>query len=81
MLNLDPPIGIIKSNILSNISLNSITPISGLEIMVHLIPSWMNGTSGHVSHMKYVILQLLDIRHTYLSFVPQYTLIIFQKSR
>jgi hypothetical protein len=41
----------------------------------------MNGISGIVSLTKYHILQLLDVRHTYHSFVPQYTLIIFQKSK
>jgi hypothetical protein len=70
-----------KSNILDNISLHPIPPISGLEITVHLIPSWMNGISGFVSLMKYLIFQLLDVRHTDPSFIPQYTLIIFCKFR
>jgi hypothetical protein len=30
--------------------------------------------------MKYLILQLLNLRHTDPSFVPQYSLFIFQKS-
>jgi hypothetical protein len=38
--------------------------------MVHLIPSWVNGISGLVSLMKYLILQFLNIRHTDPSFVP-----------
>jgi hypothetical protein len=46
MLGLDSLIGVTKSNILNNIPLHSIPPISGLEIMIHLIPSWMNGISG-----------------------------------
>jgi hypothetical protein len=59
-----------KSNILSNVPLHTIPPISGLEIMVHLIPFWMNGISGLMYFTKYFILQLLDVRHTDPSFVP-----------
>jgi hypothetical protein len=70
MLSLDSLIGIAKGDILDNIPLHSIPPISGLEIMVHLIPSGMNGISKLVSIMKYLILQLLDVRHTDPSFVP-----------
>jgi hypothetical protein len=77
MLCFDSLIGVAKGNILSNTPLHTIPPISGLEIMVHLIPSWVNGISRLMSLMKYLILQLLDIRHTDLSFIPQYTLIIF----
>jgi hypothetical protein len=69
-------IDIANSNILGDISLHIIPPISGLEIMLHLIPSWMNGIRGFVSLMKYLILQFLDVRHTDPSFVPQYTLIV-----
>jgi hypothetical protein len=54
----------------SNISLHSIPPISGLEIMVHLIPSWMNGISRFMPFMKYLILQLLDAQHTNPPLVP-----------
>jgi hypothetical protein len=81
MLGFESLTGIAKSDILGNIPLHSIPLISSREIMVHLIPSWMNGISGVVSLMKYLILQPLDIRHTNPSFVPQYTLIIFRKSR
>jgi hypothetical protein len=77
MLSFDSLTDIAKSDILGNISLHSIPPISVLEIMVHLIPSWMNGISELVSLTKYFILQLLNIRHTDPSFVPQYTFIIF----
>jgi hypothetical protein len=77
MLDLDSLTGIAKSDILGDISLHTIPPISDLEIMVHLIPSWMNGISGFMSLMKYLILQLLDVRHTDPSFILQYTLIIF----
>jgi hypothetical protein len=59
-----------KSNILSNVPLHTIPPISGLEIMVHLIPFWMNGISGLMYFTKYFILQLLDVRHIDPSFVP-----------
>jgi hypothetical protein len=79
MLGFDSLTGITKSGILGNIPLHPIPSIRGLEIMIHLIPSWMNEISGFVSLMKYLILQLLDIRHTDPSFVPQYTLIIFRK--
>jgi hypothetical protein len=34
-----------KSNIIGNVSLHTIPPISGLEIVAYLIPSWMNGIS------------------------------------
>jgi hypothetical protein len=56
MLGFDSLASISKSDILDDISLHTIPPISGLEIMVHLIPSWMNGISGLVSLMKYLIL-------------------------
>jgi uncharacterized membrane protein len=64
MLGLDSLTGVAKSNILDNIPLHSVPPISCLKIMVHLIPSRMNGISGLVSLMKYLVLQLLDVRHT-----------------
>jgi hypothetical protein len=51
MLSFDSLTGIAKSNILGDISLYNIPAISGLEIMIHLIPSWMNGISGLVSLM------------------------------
>jgi hypothetical protein len=81
MLSFDSLTSVTRSNILSNISLHSIPPISGLEIMVHLIPSRMNGISGLVSLMKYLILQLLDVRHTNPSLVPQHTFIIHGETR
>jgi hypothetical protein len=64
MLGFDSLTSVTKSNILDNISLHTIPPISGLEIMVHLIPSRINGISGLVSLTKYLILQLLDVGHT-----------------
>jgi hypothetical protein len=64
MLGFDSLTSVTKSNILDNISLYTIPPISGLEIMVHLIPSRINGISGLVSLTKYLILQLLDVGHT-----------------
>jgi hypothetical protein len=42
MLDLDSLTGVTKGNILDNISFHSIPPIGCLEIMLHLIPSWMN---------------------------------------
>jgi hypothetical protein len=56
MLGLDSLIGVAKGNILGNISLHTIPPISGLEIVIHLIPSWMNEISRFVSLTKYPIL-------------------------
>jgi hypothetical protein len=64
MFGLDSLTSVAKGYILNNVSLHSIPPISGLEIMVHLIPSWMNGISRLMRFMKYFILQLLDVRHT-----------------
>jgi hypothetical protein len=81
MFSLDSLTSVAKSNILGNVSLHSIPPISGLEIMVHLMPSWMNGISRHMCFMKYLILQLLNARHTNPSFVPQYSFLMFQKVR
>jgi hypothetical protein len=81
MLSFDSLTSVTRSNILRNISLHSIPPISVLEIMVHLIPSRMNGISGLVSLMKYLILQLLDVRHTNPSLVPQHTFIILGETR
>jgi hypothetical protein len=49
MLGFNSLTGITKSNILDDISPYAILPISGLEIMVHLIPPCMNGISGLVS--------------------------------
>jgi hypothetical protein len=77
MLGFDSLTSVTKSNILGNISLHTIPPISGLEIMVYLIPSWMNGISGLVSLTKYLILQFIDIRHINPSLVPQHAFIIF----
>jgi hypothetical protein len=69
MLGFDSVTSVTKSNKLDNVPLHTIPPISGLEIMLHLIPSWMNGISRLVSLMKYLILQFLDVRHTDYSFV------------
>jgi hypothetical protein len=38
MFSFDSLTSFTKSNILDNVSLHSIPPISGFEIMVHLIP-------------------------------------------
>jgi hypothetical protein len=76
MLSFDSLTSVVKGNILSNVSLCTVPPISGLEIMVHLIPSEMNGISGLVNLMKYLILQLLHVRHTNPPLVPQHTFII-----
>jgi hypothetical protein len=81
MLGFDSLTCIAKSNILGNISLNSIPPMGCLEIMVHLIASQVNQISGLVSLSKYLILQFLDVRHTNPSFVPQHTFVIFGKTR
>jgi hypothetical protein len=76
MLDFDSPTSVTKGNILGNVSLHTVPPISGLEIMVHLIPSEMDGISGLMSLTKYLILQLLDIRHANPPLVPQHTFII-----
>jgi hypothetical protein len=81
MFCLDSLTSVTKSNILANVSLHSIPPISGLEIMVHLIASWMNGISRLMCFMKYLTLQLLDARHTNLPLVPQHTFLILRKTR
>jgi hypothetical protein len=70
MFSLDSLASVAKSNILSNVSLHSIPPISGPEIMVHLIPTWMNGIRRLMHFTKYLILQLLDARHTNPPLVP-----------
>jgi hypothetical protein len=70
MFSLDSLTSVTKSHILGNVSLHSIPPIGGLEIMVHLIPSWMNGISRLMRFTKYLILQLLDVRHTNPPLVP-----------
>jgi hypothetical protein len=49
MLDFDSLASVAKRNILGNVSLHTIPSISGLEIMVHLIPSWMNGISRLVA--------------------------------
>jgi hypothetical protein len=72
---------VIKSNILSNVPLHTIPPISGLEFMVRLIPSWMNGISWLMCFTKYLIIQLLDVKHTDPSFISQHSFIIFHKTK
>jgi hypothetical protein len=64
MFSLDSLTSVTKSYVLGNVPLHSIPPISGLEIVVHLISSWMNGISGLMHFTKYLILQLLEVRHT-----------------
>jgi hypothetical protein len=56
MLGFDLLTSVVKGNILSNVSLHTVPPISGLEIMIHLIPSGMNGISRLMCFMKYLIL-------------------------
>jgi hypothetical protein len=56
MLGFDLLTSVTKGNILGNISLHTVPPISGIEIMVHLIPSGMNGISGLMSLTQYLIL-------------------------
>jgi hypothetical protein len=51
MLSFDSLTGITKNDILDHIPLHPISPISYLEIMVHLIPSGINGISGFMSLM------------------------------
>jgi hypothetical protein len=67
MFILDSLTSVTKSNIVGNVSLHSIPPISGLEIMVHLFPS---GISVLMHFMKYLILQLLNAGHTNPPLVP-----------
>jgi hypothetical protein len=81
MLGLDSLTCVTKGNILSNISLYSIPPTGCLEVLVHLIPSLVNGISGLMSLSKYLTLQFLDVRHTNPSFVPQHSLVILRKSK
>jgi hypothetical protein len=64
MFGLDSLTSVTKGHILGNVSFHSIPPISGLEIVAHLIPTWMNGISRLMRFMKYLILQLFDVRHT-----------------
>jgi hypothetical protein len=70
MFSLDSLTSVAKSNILGNVSLHSIPSISGLEIVVHLIPSWMNGISRLMCLTKDLIIQRLDARHTNPPLVP-----------
>jgi hypothetical protein len=81
MFSLDSLTSVAKSNILGNVSLHSVPPVSELDIMVHLIPPWMNGISRLMRFTKYLILQFLDNRHTNPPLVPQHTFLIFQKAR
>jgi hypothetical protein len=76
MLDFDSLTSVTKGNILGNVSLHIVPPISGVEIMVHLIPFGINRISGLMSLMKYLILQLLDVRHKNPPLVPQHTFII-----
>jgi hypothetical protein len=81
VFHLDSLTSVAKSNILGNVSVHSVPPLSGLEIMVHFILSSMNGISRLMCFMKYLILQLLDARHTNPPLVPQHTFLILRKTR
>jgi hypothetical protein len=76
MLGFDSLTSVAKGHILGDVPLHTVPSISGLEIMVHLIPSRMNKISGLMSLMKYLILQLLVVRHTNSPLVTQHTFII-----
>jgi hypothetical protein len=76
MLHFHSLTSVAKGNILSNVSLHTIPPIIVLEIMVHLIPSGMNGISRLMSLTKYLILELLDVSHANPPLVPQHTFTI-----
>jgi hypothetical protein len=76
VLGLDSLTNVAKDNILDNISLHTVSPISGLEIMVHLIPSGMNGISRLMCFTNYLILSFLDVGHINPSLVSQHTFII-----
>jgi hypothetical protein len=69
-----------KGNIFGIISLNFVPPVVCFETLAHLISSWVNGISGLVSLLMYLILQLIDVRQTNPSFVPWHVLVIFCKS-
>jgi hypothetical protein len=56
MLGFDSLTCVAKGNILSNVSFHPVPPISGFEIMVHLIPNGMNGISRLMCSTKYLIL-------------------------
>jgi hypothetical protein len=56
MLGLDLLTSVTKGNILSNVSFHTVPPLSGLEIVVHLIPSGMIGISRLMFFIKYLIL-------------------------
>jgi hypothetical protein len=81
MLGFDSLTSVTKDNILGNVSLHTVPPISDLEIMVHFIPSGMNGISGLVSLTKYLMFQLLDVRHINSPLLPQHTFIILWETR
>jgi hypothetical protein len=56
MLGFDSLTSVTKGNILSHVSFHTMPPISGLEIMVHLIPNGMNGISRLMCSTKYLTL-------------------------
>jgi hypothetical protein len=56
MLGFDLLTSVTKDNILGNVSFHTVPPISGLEIMVHLIPSWVYGISRLMCFTKYLLL-------------------------
>jgi hypothetical protein len=81
MFGFDSLTSVTKSNVFGNVSLHTIPSISGIDTMVHLIPSEMNGISGLLCFIKYLIFQPLDVRHTNPSFVPQHSFNILRKIR
>jgi hypothetical protein len=70
MLGFDSLTSVTKVIILDNVSLHTVPSISGLKIMVYLIPSGINGISRLVNLMKYLILQLLNVRYTNPPLIP-----------
>jgi hypothetical protein len=54
MLGFDSLTSVTKGNILSHVSFHTVPLISGLKIMVHLIPSWVNGISRLMCFTKYL---------------------------
>jgi hypothetical protein len=76
MLDFDLLTSVANGNILGNVSLHIVPPISGIKIMVHLIPSGMNGISRLICFTNYLILSFLNVRYTNPPLVPQHTFLI-----
>jgi hypothetical protein len=72
---------ITKCHIFFHITLHSIPTVGCLEILIHLVASWVDEVCRIMSFSEYYILAFLDIGYTNPSFVPEYSLVILSETK